>query len=342
MKNKFAKALIFLFIVILPVTILLSGCGATPTNEARGVHFVSTEYDESTGYAVFEVDLNVPTNLDFKVNPSSWSGYAITYQPIGGDPANRVRYELINGVITVNSTDFQEIQIRIHINGYTDTCIVRLKEYPVRIQTDLTEVNINSFGVYTINVYGEFDNGDGTTYTRAMTDQEFNFNVQTSDETIIDVPNANRLKVCSVRRNSASATVTVTLNNTVGESRGLSFTITFNVVQNASEGYLLIDGYDKFVNNGDTIDVNLSDLDYEEGQYILSWRLYAFSESGLYTETDSSCTTTNSRYIEVDNELDRLVIDTSQDLSVRVNIWTPLIDGDGNAFAVVVNLNLHY
>ena len=104
----------------------------------------------------------------------------------------------------------------------------------------------------------------------------------------------------------------------------------------------MIDGYDKFVNNGDTIDVNLSDLDYEEGQYILSWRLYAFSESGLYTETDSSCTTTNSRYIEVDNELDRLVIDTSQDLSVRVNIWTPLIDGDGNAFAVVFNLNLHY
>lgn len=340
MKKKLAKTLIFLMVVMFPVTILLSGCGATATNEARGVHFVSSKYDEETGYAIFEVDLNVATNLDYKVNPSSWSGYSVTYQPIGGDPANRVRYELINGVITVKSLDFQEIQIRIHINGHTDTCIVRLKEYPVKIQTNLTQVNINAFGVYTINVYGEFDDGAGSTYTRPITDNEFNFTIATSDETVIDVPNENRLKVCSVRRNSAAATVTVTLNDMQGESKGLSFTIHFNVVQNASSGYLLVSGYDKFVNNGDTIDINLSDLEYEEGHYVLSWRLYVFSESGRYTETTSSCTTNNSRYVEIDNDASTLFITTDGSLSLKVNIWTPLIDGDGNAFAVIFNINL--
>ena len=160
------------------------------------------------------------------------------------------------------------------------------------------------------------------------------------DETVIDVPNENRLKVCSVRRNSAAATVTVTLNDMQGESKGLSFTIHFNVVQNASSGYLLVSGYDKFVNNGDTIDINLSDLEYEEGHYVLSWRLYVFSESGRYTETTSSCTTNNSRYVEIDNDASTLFITTDGNLSLRVNIWTPLIDGDGNAFAVIFNINL--
>ena len=55
-KNLF---LCFLMTILLPLTMILSGCGATPKNEVLGVAFDSMIYDEETGYAVFEVDKNL-------------------------------------------------------------------------------------------------------------------------------------------------------------------------------------------------------------------------------------------------------------------------------------------
>lgn len=343
MRNKLKKLFILVLLVLFPASFVLTACGATSTNEARGVHFVSSDYDSTTGYAVFEVDKGVPTKLDYKVNPSSWSGYVVTYTTPEDTAENKVRYTLIDGVITVSDSDFEQIQVKIHINGKTDTCYVRLKVYPDRIFTEQTSVNINASGVYTIGVIGEFSSSDNTKVQRALSENEYNFNVESSDSTIIEVFDVTRLTVYSIRRNSGTSKVTVTLCNTKGEKiDGMSIEVDFSVVQNAENGYLLVDGYGKFVNSGDTVTINLSDLDLDAdtGKRYLKYKLYVESDSGLLIETSTECTTTSTKYITTNNEERRLEIKVSSDLTTMVSIWTPLIDGEGNAFAVIFKLEI--
>ena len=74
--NKLKRILVSLCLaLLLPLGLVFTGCGATPSNEVRGVFFDSDYYDEETGYAIFELDQGRPTKLEYKVNPSSWSGY---------------------------------------------------------------------------------------------------------------------------------------------------------------------------------------------------------------------------------------------------------------------------
>ncbi len=343
MKNKLKKFFVLLLVVMMPLTFVLTACGATPTSEVRGVHFVSNKYDEATGYAIFEVDKDVPTKLEYKVNPSTWSGYEVTYTTPEDSAENKVRYTLINGVILVSETNFHQIQVKIHINGQTDSCYVRLKVYPDRIYTDQSSVKLNARGVYTICPIGEFTEG-ANKVSRPINDNEYNFLVESNDSTIIRVVNPSRLMVCSDRKNTATAKVTVTLCNTKGKSKGMSFVVDFTVIQNAREGYLLADGYDKFIKNGDEITVDLSTLETDGGgNKVLKYDLFVASDSNLFIETTSLCTTSTTKYIDVNDELGQLEIHLGSgvtSLTSTVNIWTPLVDEEGNSCALIFKLNI--
>lgn len=185
MSKKLSKFLLILaFFVLFPIT-MLTGCGATPINSANAVKFESDMYDETTGYAVFEVDLNVTTELTFKVNPSIWSGYVVQLHEIEDDynneTDNHINYDLdrnnldedgnvVDGkklYITVTNKNFMQIKVRITVTisdgvALEDYCLIRLKEYPSEIylnqETLATEKSdyINAGGVYNIKVFGKF------------------------------------------------------------------------------------------------------------------------------------------------------------------------------------------
>ena len=83
MKIKFKKILFALMLAVsLPIVSFLTGCGATPSNKLTGILFDTMQYDEATGLPVFEVDKDVTTGLDYKIYPSSATGYKVYFDPV--------------------------------------------------------------------------------------------------------------------------------------------------------------------------------------------------------------------------------------------------------------------
>ena len=349
MKKLKTSLLALALLVLLPLTAVLSGCGATPKNEALGVHFVSYDYDEDSGDAIFDVDYNTPTKLEFKVNPSSWSGYAVTYAIKECSGQNLSRFKLQDGIITIESYDFEEIKVEIFVHGYSDVCIVRLKQYPTSIYVKNTDVTIAAGGSYTINPIGRFVDALGRTYEKALLEYSYNFLVETEDETIINVPNENRLKIVSVRRNNASTKVSVTLLNSNGESYGDTFKLTLNVkvVENAGDSRTNVSGVNGFVKNGDKVTINASDLTKSGEYYVISYKNYIFSSQKLLIAQDNvsiECTTSDARYVVTDSENATILVQKGRESSMKFNVfmWSNLTTESGTVFVSTFEITINF
>ncbi len=336
-------ALFLLTAMLLPVSSLLTGCGATPKNEVLGVFFQSSFYDEE-GTPIFAVDKGIDTWLSYKVNPSSWSGYNVTYAVKECSAQNLSRFNLDKGIINVGSDNFEDIKIEIHINGYVDTCIVTLKQYPQSVYIVDEEITITALSNYTINPIGVFTDAMGETYEASLIEYDYNFVVESTDPTIINIPNENRLKLCSVRKNSGTSKVKVKMLNTIGEVK-FSFELTVNVIENASKSVAMVSGYDSFISEGSTIDINASDLELEDGKYKLEYNAYIFSVQNLYLRDNVELTaTTNSRYARVKDEEKTVYITKGMGntLTFELFIWSNLTQIDGTSYSMDFTININF
>ncbi len=345
MKNLMKKSFIFLLMLVMfPLSTFLAGCGATPEENARAVYFVSDKYDEETGKAIFELDMKVATELTFKCNPSTSESDVNFTIPIEGQTnssLNRSRFTFDNGVVTINEDGFEQIEVKINVNGKTDQCIVRLKEYPVEIYPKETEVLLNSYGSYTICAIGKFRLADGTYETRSLLEEDYNFTVVSANESVVSVPNPNRLTVCSERQNSGTAEVVVSLNDESGNSKGMTFKVKFKVVEMVVNGSLIFDGYDKFVSNNDTILVDANVLTANaDGEYELHYDAIFESNHGtlVYNKGEFNCTTTDIDYISFDNTNQIIKIKSNVDLTLKITVWTELFKPDGSSVGITFNV----
>lgn len=349
MKKRFKSfALLLLFMVMFPVTMFLTGCGATPSNEVKGVFFVSDKYDKETGYAIFEVDKGVKTKLDYKINPSSWSGYAISYafKEASGENLSRFKFTKENGCININSSDFEEIKVVIMVNKKSDTCIVRLKKYPTNmflLGTDKEtpvqekEININALGSYTISPYGRFVDAEGNPYTKSLLEMDYKFKVTSDDETVISVPNEDRLKIYSVRKGSGSAKVTVSLLDATGKAL-FTVKVKVNVVRNAEKAVTVLSNYDKFVMSGDKLNFDASQLDVVDADkhiYEITQNTFLKAEGGVYIDEgyiEYAMTASNDRYVDIEDN--KIIIKKGglSELTFKVYVWTNLVKADMSVF----------
>ncbi len=359
MKKIYKFSLLALvFAIVMPFAMFLTGCGATPSRKALGVYFDSQVYDDKTGLAVFEVDKFKETKLEYKINPSSWSGYKITYSIEECSPVNRARFTFEEGVINVESDDFEDIKIVINVNNYQDTCIVKLKKYPIDVfmydkdnqMVKTLDVYINAYGSYTIAPYGRFLNANGTTYIAPLLEHDFNFVVETTDvqyDTVVSIPHPNRLKVCSIRKNSGKAKVRVLLNNTKGEKL-FELNLNINIVLNASSGVAEVDGYGRLVSDTDSIEIKASDLKTTaSGDYILNYQFFVFSDDGRMIDLNSNeyvSAVSNAQNVSVDQDNMRVVIDKLElsQMSFNITFWTDLITDEGSAYAMTFTVLIKY
>lgn len=346
MKKVLKKALlIVMMLAMLPLTTLFVACGATPDDEAKAVMFTSDIYDEETGKAIFEVDLKVPTELTFKCNPST-SDDRVSYTiPVEGQinsSLNRSRFDFKNGVITVNDSRFEPVEIKISVNGYTDQCIVRLKEYPVEIFASVSDVVINSYGSYTICAMGKFKLSDGTYETRPLLEKDYNFQVVSDDETVISVPNSSRLTVCSERKDTNFANVTVTLLDESGISKNLSFKVKISVHQMAESGYLKIEGFDSFVEDGSTVKVDANTMTPNvDGEYELRFSAKFASELGCELDNIGklTCLTDSNDYVSFNNDTQVIKIKSNYNGKYQVFVWTNLFKSDGSTLGITFTID---
>ncbi len=356
MKKLFKFSLFaLLFAIVMPFTLFLTGCGATPANEALGVFFESQTYDEETGLAVFAVDKNVNTKLEYKVNPSSWGAYAVTYAIKECSPQNRSRFTLEDGKIKVESDLFEDIKVEIHINNYIDTCIVKLKHYPTSMfllndageEVNSIDVRLNAFGSYTINPCGRFLEANGTSYVQSLKEYDYNFTVTSSDVTVIQVPHENRLKISSERGQVGSAKVKVELKdatNTVIQTVEVNVT----VVLNAGNSMVLLDGCGSFVKNGSNVELKASDLEKDaKNNLIVGYEMFVLSTDGRYIPQESvtiECTTSDGKNITLDNENSRFLVEPTGNAehAFEVSLWTNLIDNEGQSYSITFNVVVKY
>ena len=346
MKKILKRTFLFvMMLVMLPLSTFLVACGATPSDTANAVLFVSDIYDEETGKAIFEVDLMVPTELTFKCNPSTSENkpsYTIPVEGQTNSSLNRSRFDFKDGVITVNHAKFEPVEIKISVNGYTDQCIVRLKEYPVEIFTTQTEVVLNAYGSHTILAMGKFKLADNSFEVRPLLERDFNFSVYSDKETVISVPNHSRLTVCSERLNTDSATVTVKLLDESGKEKGLSFTVKLTVKEMAKDGFLLFDGFDSFFENGSTVVVNANEMTANaNGEYELHFKAYFISDLDTLIENIGSfeCLTESNDYVSFDNDSQIIKIKSDFDGVYVVTVWTNLFKPDGSTLGITFEID---
>ena len=294
-KSLFKKISLLLFMLFVPCTLLLCACGPTPTNEARSVRFVSNVSQYETGSdgvsrAIFEVDLNVPTHLDFTVTPSSWSGYEQTYRIRSGNyGANLNRFKLEDGIITIINSDFEPIDIEIRINDHIDMCQVRLKVYPNEIfyKGHQTNFTINSSEMLQITPFAKFGSSSEEVELDEM-NYHYKYLVETSNPTLIEVPNPNVLKVCATQKvPNELVTVQVYMLNQKGEKIiGLSFSMKFTIIQLAKDGYLKIDGVNTLIYGSDAepLELDAETFLVDEGNYQMNYVFRVISENNVMIE----------------------------------------------------------
>ncbi len=347
MKKILKRILVFaMMLVMLPLSAFLVACGATPADIANSVMFVSDIYDEETGKAIFEVDLMVPTELTFKCNPSTFENkpsYTIPVEGQTNSSLNRSRFDFKDGVITVNHSKFEPVEIKITVNGYTDQCIVRLKEYPVEVYATETDVVINAYGSHTICAMGKFKLPDNSFEVRPLLEKDYNFSVYSDNETVVSVPNHSRLTVCSERLNTDSANITVKLLDESGkEKQGLSFTVKITVTEMAKEGFLLFEGFDSFVENGSTIQVDANEMTPNaNGEYEIQFKAYFISELDTLLENIGGfeCLTESNDYVSFDNVAQIIKIDSEYNGKYVVTVWTNLFKPDGSTLGITFTID---
>ena len=356
MKNLLKKSLIILMLmVMLPLSSFLVACGATAGETANTVAFVSDIYDEETGKAIFEVDLGVPTELKFKCNPSTAKNKADYTIPVEGQSNagyNRSRFTFEDGIITVNYDDFEQIEIKINVNGYTDQCIVRLKEYPISIRPAEADVIINSGASHTMMAYGTFELADGTTEERLLLEKDYKFSVVSENEQVVDVPNSSRLTVCSLLQSAGSTKVKVTLNDQSGKTKkdvnqkDISFYVNFTVVEVAKEGFLVFDNFNKFVEDGDAIAVDANSYEANaNGEYELHYSAFFVSELGTFIENigDYRGSSSDNNYITFDDENQLIKIKSNVDLKLDVTIYTDLFKIEQGVYSTLqINFEIYF
>ena len=352
-KIRFKKIFLALIaVMVLPLVTILSGCGATPSGDLLGVVFKTQKYDEATGLPLFEVDKDVTVDLSEKVwtYPSSASGYKVYFDPIDkGTAENSSRYTFKDGKITVNSRDFEDVRYKVRVGDYSDTCIIRLKEYPVEIYPDETSMVVSSYEIVPINVRAKFVNTAGVESYRNITESEYEFLVETSDETIVNIPNENRLKFCPVRNGASEAEITVTLLTGKLDENGnrvksnLSFKISVQVIQNISTSFLTMSGVDTFIENGDTANVDYNELEIESGFKKIDFTIYPVNVGNLLVENEFTYTIyiSSKKFAKISDDGKYILLDSSVENNYELKVTiivTDLSMGDSSAFAIDLNL----
>lgn len=344
----------------IPFAMFISACGATPSNEVQGAFFQSNKYDKETGYAIFEVDLNVQKRLTYKVNPSTWSGYMVRFN-YKSSATNIEFYNMIeiDGVkgaaIEVTSEKFESFPIELYMgNTYCDTCIVMLKQYPNRIYVNETDVYLSASGLYSIKPIGVYytqgESGLTESHEVVLSQQEFDFSLTTSDETKIQLIDKNRLQVFAVSKTpNDKAIVTLHLLDTAGnpkqcrseEGEVLEETMTaiidFTIIPNASSAVIRIKGEPKFFE--DTDDSRTFLRQSVGGQAVVEFEIFFFSENDLFIDSKDIKLTivvdpNDEDKIIVDSEGKKITVKSESDLDIKVTVTANVYDEKGSPFSV--------
>lgn len=377
--NKFNKILLFIFsVLLLPMSCLLTGCGATPSKQAQGVTFLSDIQNEK-GQAVFELDLGAKLKLPYKINPSSAYGYAPRFTAvsgISGDNLETYFMDMATGEFCINRLDFKDVEVQITVGSFTDVCQIKLKKYPTEIgiydENEFNQINkspkinLACGESYQINVAAIMadsqiiDEDTGEKLSKLLLDNDYNFLVECDEnsKTIINIPNKNRLSFMAYD-NYGTAKVKVAIcdyfNNVIVDAEGnavLAFEIEVNVYKPCETTDILIAGANKIVSS-DSVDkkikIDTSQLIYDEEKdcFISNFSALFYDEFDRQIEDENLYVNgyvDKQIYVSIDNMNKNIYIHKpvgNQLLSFSIKFWTnaSLKTGEYSMLDVQIEVN---
>ncbi len=282
-KNKFLT--IAFILVCCAVAPLVSACFGKGSSDITGIRFVQD---------VYELDVGTPTKLEYKLYPSTASVSSLNWDVISNDENINIagKYNIVNGVFTIlnNSVDaqssFPECTIKVsYLDQFSDTCIVRVKQYPTELSLSCNEY-LNSGGVGNLSLSG-YINGKWQDINSAS----YSLLVESDNPSVIDVENSEELIVYSTGK-IGKATITVTIldsshNKIITSSYpdGVSTSTTISVVDYVDKAIVLLTGQQEFLN----INTSYTDADTEAVPYSVDSSsqiiVYLLSSTGEYLNT---------------------------------------------------------
>jgi len=156
----------------------------------------------------------------------------VTYEPQSSiDQASYFNFS--KGKIKVINKNFSKINVIIKMNDFTDTCEVRLKQYPTAIKFDKASDYVNANSIYALDVKGVFSD-----LTRDCENGEFNYKIKSSNTSVIEVVSEDDLLVRSTGRRGFSQIEVSICNSKNVAMTGLKATINLNVVETIEDKFV--------------------------------------------------------------------------------------------------------
>lgn len=240
-------------ILLIISTILLSvfafvGCDPKIENRPTGISFIQKN---------FYVDIDVPTKLDYKVYPSTATGYSIDYERSGNDEyLSYFNFAPSTGVFEATGIpdgytgERPLATITIKMGSYTDSCNVYLKLYPQSVKFENAEYVLNGGGSLSLPLMKEVSAGNFT----VCNTNEYKYEVISSNTNIVSVEDSQALLIKSTGvKGTSEITVNVIdglgniINNLTAKTTIKVETAVDNIfayISNTKASYMLENGAD--------------------------------------------------------------------------------------------------
>ena len=297
-----------------------SGCGIEGSSNVQAIKFLQD---------VYYVDLNESRFLDYKVYPSTSSDYVASFA-LGNDYITESKYfEFNNGTVKVISDKFTSIVVNVRINELSDSCEVRLREYPSNISFENSSYQIAQGSVQTLQVKGLFEEGE-----KLCDSEQFNYKVTSSNPSVIEVIDQSRLLVSSTGR-SGVAEISVEILNGQGESKNLKTKTNFVVQKNIDSSFATFGN--NVIKDNDILEISCD----ENEKFIINAR-YFDTEMNLLKNSGFNIFLSNQNVAFVSEENSQKYIVLSGEGQVKITLISTGIKQDGLPEKITFTLKVHF
>ncbi|MBQ7579663.1 MAG: hypothetical protein IJT25_03945 [Clostridia bacterium] len=215
--------------VLIISCVLFVGCGVSGSNALVSIKFTQP---------VFYVDENCPTELSYNIYPSTASNFGKATI----STSSQVFGKLVDGVITTDNKFTDPITATIQAGAFTDSCFVVNKSlaYPTSITLEHPNLDSNTIALSagsstTLQLNGNFSkewkiSEDGKSVSLANVDSSkkvavnqeiFNIKLISSDPSIVEIVDSQKLQVRGV--SSGVATITAYLVDDCGNEKNPAY-----------------------------------------------------------------------------------------------------------------------
>jgi len=259
------KKILSLLSICLLSLVTLAGCGVKGSSSTAGIKFVKD---------VFYVDYNVKTFLEYKVYPATVSNVYVNYE-LENDLAIDAFFTFSkDGSILVTNNRFSSVKVTAKINEYSDSCQVKLKEYPTYVNFDKTEDYINAGSIYSLDLKGLYG-----AQTKSCKDRQYVFKVTSSNPSVVEVESEQDLLVRSTGR-SGEVKIDVQICDSLNQEKvGLKASIKLIVVDNLKEAFVSLGN--AIIKNKDVVKLDASSFDSSK---LLGLRVLYINENNFINE----------------------------------------------------------